>query len=65
MAQAGGSQARLYGKDYKADKKADMNNEAETMDNPWRGRNNGGVPDYNHFHTHNWLELIDALEGIR
>jgi len=37
----------------------------ETMDNPSSGQIKGAVPDCSHLHIHEWLELIDVLEGTR
>jgi len=39
--------------------------EDETMENPWLEHSKGTVPICSHLHIHNWLELIDVLEGIR
>ena len=36
--------------------------EDETMDNPSCGQSKSVVPDCDHLHIHDWLELIDVLE---
>jgi len=36
--------------------------EDETMDNPSRGQSKGAVPDCDHLHIHDWLEVIEVLE---
>mgnify|MGYP002622665600 CR=1 FL=1 len=36
--------------------------EDETMENPWRAKDDGNVPNCKHLHIHDWLELIEALE---
>ena len=38
--------------------------EDETVVNPWCGRNDGVTPSCDHLHIHDWLELIEVLEGI-
>jgi len=39
--------------------------EDETMENPSRKQGESAVPDCDHLHIHDWLELIDVLEGTR
>lgn len=39
--------------------------EDETMENPWRGKDNVIAPKCKHLHIHDWLELIEALEESR
>ena len=36
----------------------------EVMENPWRGQNKGMLPNCGHLHIHDWLELIEILDGI-
>lgn len=38
--------------------------EDETMEYPWRGKDNGIAQNCKYLHIHNWLELIEVLEGI-
>ena len=35
----------------------------ETVENPWRGQNKGMIPKCELLHIHDWLELIEILEG--
>ena len=36
----------------------------ETAENPWRGLNKGVVPQCEHLHICNWMEMIEVLEGM-
>ena len=35
-----------------------------TVENPWKGQNDGWEIDVPHLHIHDWRKLIDILEGI-
>lgn len=39
--------------------------EDELMDNPWRGQGKGVIPNCDHLHIHDWMELISVLEGAK
>lgn len=38
--------------------------EDKQMENPWRDRDKGFVPNCEHLHIHDWMELIVVLEGL-
>lgn len=38
--------------------------ENETAESPWREQYEGLVPSCAHLHVHDWMELIDVLEGL-
>ena len=38
--------------------------EDETLENPWFGKYNGIAPNCDHLHIHDWMECIEALEGL-
>jgi putative hydrolase of the HAD superfamily len=39
--------------------------ENEEIENPWRGQSEGAKPSCEHLHIHDWLQLIEVLEGLR
>lgn len=39
--------------------------EDEVVENPWREQNKGVVPKCEHLRIHDWMEMIDVLEGLR
>ena len=39
--------------------------EDETVENPWLAHKKGAYPKCEHLHIHDWLELIEVLEGLK
>jgi len=37
--------------------------EDDTLENPWYSKGKGAVPNCDHLHVHDWLELIEVLKG--